>query len=210
MKLVCFDCDSTLSSIEGIDELARLRGPEVFRRIEKMTEDAMNGLLRVEDVFGLRLAQISPSRADAEAVGRRYLETVEPTAKATIDTLKARGWTPLIISGGFRQAIRPLADHLGIARVEAVDLHFGPDGAYTGFDSSFPTTRSGGKPEIIRSLRAQLAPDRVVMVGDGASDLETLPDVDLFVGYGGYVARDKVKRGSPAFVTSLADLLPLV
>lgn len=210
MKLVCFDCDSTLSSIEGIDELARLRGPEVFRRIEKMTEDAMNGLLRVEDVFGLRLAQISPSRADAEAVGRRYLETVEPTAKATIDTLKARGWTPLIISGGFRQAIRPLADHLGIARVEAVDLLFGPDGAYTGFDSSFPTTRSGGKPEIIRSLRAQLAPDRVVMVGDGASDLETLPDVDLFVGYGGYVARDKVKRGSPAFVTSLADLLPLV
>jgi len=210
LKLVCFDCDSTLSSIEGIDELARLRGPEVFRRIEKMTEDAMNGLLRVEDVFGLRLAQISPSRADAEAVGRRYLETVEPTAKATIDTLKARGWTPLIISGGFRQAIRPLADHLGIARVEAVDLLFGPDGAYTGFDSSFPTTRSGGKPEIIRSLRAQLAPDRVVMVGDGASDLETLPDVDLFVGYGGYVARDKVKRGSPAFVTSLADLLPLV
>jgi len=210
LKLVCFDCDSTLSSIEGIDELARLRGPEVFRRIEKMTEDAMNGLLRVEDVFGLRLAQISPSRADAEAVGRRYLETVEPTAKATIDTLKARGWTPLIISGGFRQAIRPLADHLGIARVEAVDLLFGPDGAYTGFDSSFPTTRSGGKPEIIRSLRSQLGPDRVVMVGDGASDLETLPDVDLFVGYGGYVARDKVKRGSPAFVTSLADLLPLV
>ncbi len=210
MKLVCFDCDSTLSSIEGIDELARLRGPEVFRRIEKMTEDAMNGLLRVEDVFGLRLEQISPGRADAEAVGRRYLETVEPTAKATIDTLKARGWTPLIISGGFRQAIRPLADHLGIARVEAVDLFFGPDGAYRGFDASFPTTRSGGKPEIIRSLRAQLGPDRVVMVGDGASDLETLPDVDLFVGFGGYVAREKVKRGSPAFVTSLAEILPLV
>ena len=170
----------------------------------------MNGLLRVEDVFGLRLEQISPGRADAEAVGRRYLETVEPTAKATIDTLKARGWTPLIISGGFRQAIRPLADHLGIARVEAVDLFFGPDGAYRGFDASFPTTRSGGKPEIIRSLRAQLGPDRVVMVGDGASDLETLPDVDLFVGFGGYVAREKVKRGSPAFVTSLAEILPLV
>ena len=209
MKLICFDCDSTLSSIEGIDELARLRGPDVFRRIEKMTEDAMNGLIRLEDVFGLRLKAISPTRADAEAVGRRYVETVEPTARATIDTLKGRGWTPLIISGGFRPIIRPLADFLGVARIEAVDLDFGPDGSYRGYDTAFPTTRSGGKPEIIRSLRAELAPERVVMVGDGASDLETLPAVDLFIGFGGYVAREKVRRGSPAFVTSLADILPL-
>ena len=41
MKLICFDCDSTLSAIEGIDELARVRGPEVFARVEAMTHDAM-------------------------------------------------------------------------------------------------------------------------------------------------------------------------
>ena len=36
MKLVVFDCDSTLSAIEGIDELARLRGPETFEKIEAL------------------------------------------------------------------------------------------------------------------------------------------------------------------------------
>ena len=210
MKLICFDCDSTLSSIEGIDELARLRGPDVFKRIEKMTEDAMNGLIRIEDVFGLRLKAINPTRADAAGVGRRYIETVEPTAKATIERLRSRGWTPVIVSGGFRQIIQPLAEHLGVARIEAVDLAFAPDGTYDGFDASFPTTRSGGKPEIISSLRAELSPEKVVMVGDGASDLETLPVVDLFIGFGGYVARDKVKRNSPAFVTSLAEIVSLV
>ena len=210
MKLICFDCDSTLSSIEGIDELARLRGPEVFGRIEKMTEDAMNGRIRIEDVFGLRLKAINPTRADAASVGRRYIETVEPTAKATIEKLRSEGWTPVIVSGGFRQIIRPLAEHLGVARIEAVDLSFAPDGSYQGFDASFPTTRSGGKPEIIQSLRAELGPEKVVMVGDGASDLETLPVVDLFIGFGGYVARDKVKRNSPAFVTSLAEIVSLV
>ena len=42
-KLVLFDCDSTLSAIEGIDELGRLRGPKVFQEIEGMTNAAMNG-----------------------------------------------------------------------------------------------------------------------------------------------------------------------
>jgi phosphoserine phosphatase len=210
LKLICFDCDSTLSSIEGIDELGRLRGPEMFARVEALTNDAMNGRVRVEDVFGSRLELIRPSQADAAAIGRRYLETVEPTAKATVSALSGAGWLPIIISGGFRQAIRPLADFLGISWVEAVDLHFNGNGSYRGYDSAYPSTRSGGKPEIIRRLRGELSPERVVMVGDGASDLETKPEVDLFIGYGGYVSREKVRKGAAAFVTSLAEVPALV
>jgi phosphoserine phosphatase len=210
LKLICFDCDSTLSSIEGIDELARLRGPDVFRDIEKMTDDAMNGKIRIEDVFGLRLAAIRPSASDVAAVGRRYLETIEPTAKETVGILMGMGWTPVIISGGFRQAIRPLSDFLGIPRVEAVDFYFNPDGSYKGYDVGFPTTRSGGKPEVIQRLRADMAPEKVVMVGDGSSDLETQPFVELFIGFGRYVSRKKVKRDSKAFVTSLADVPALI
>ena len=210
MKLICFDCDSTLSSVEGIDEMARLRGPEVFLRIEALTADAMNGRIPIEDIFGLRLGIIRPTLADASAVGRRYLETVEPTAKATIAALSGMGWTPAIVSGGFRQAIRPLADFLGVSRVEAVDLHFGPDGSYAGYDAAYPSTRSLGKLVIIDRLRSEWRPQKVVMVGDGASDLETQPGVDLFVGFGGFLAREKVKRDAQAFVTSLADLVGLV
>jgi phosphoserine phosphatase len=210
LKLICFDCDSTLSSVEGIDEMARLRGPEVFRRIEALTADAMNGRIPIEDIFGLRLGIIRPTLADASAVGRRYLETVEPTAKATIAALSGMGWTPAIVSGGFRQAIRPLADFLGVSRVEAVDLHFGPDGSYAGYDAAYPSTRSLGKLVIIDRLRSEWRPQKVVMVGDGASDLETQPGVDLFVGFGGFLAREKVKRDAQAFVTSLADLVGLV
>ncbi|HEY5228152.1 MAG TPA: HAD-IB family phosphatase [Opitutaceae bacterium] len=210
MKLICFDCDSTLSSVEGIDELARLRGPDIFATVEALTNDAMNGLIRIEDIFKLRLEAIRPSVEDAASIGRRYLATVEPTAKATVDELKALGWTCVIISGGFRQAIRPLADFLGIDRIEAVDLFFGPDGAYRGFDEAYPSTRSGGKVDIIAKLRREMGPDRVVMIGDGVSDLETQPVVDLFVGFGGYAPRELVKRKAQAFVTSLAAVTTLV
>jgi phosphoserine phosphatase len=210
LKLICFDCDSTLSSIEGIDELARLRGPDVFARVEAMTRDAMDGKIRMQDVFGLRLEAIRPGRQEAESVGRLYVENVEPTAKATIGILRAKGWTPVVVSAGFRQVIQPLAAFLGITRIEAVDLRFTADGAYGGFDTTFPSTRTGGKAEIVAGLRRELGAERIVMVGDGVSDLEAAPAADLFIGYGGYVARDRVRQGASAFVASLSAVTGLV
>ncbi len=210
LKLLILDCDSTLSAIEGVDELARLRGSEVFARVEAMTHQAMDGRISVEAVFGERLRIIQPTRADVAEIGRRYIETVEPAAVSALAAARSAGWTPLILSGGFRPAIRPLAEYLGIERVEAVDLFFQPSGDYAGFDESYPTTRSGGKPERIRALRSELGPERIVMVGDGVSDLETAPEVDLFIGFGRYLKRAKVKAEAAAFVETLAEVPALL
>ena len=210
MKIIAFDCDSTLRPIEGIDELGRSRGPAVFAEIEAMTNEAMNGRIPVEAVFSRRLELIRPRREDAEAVGLRYLQTVEPTARATIAALKERGWTPLIISGGFRSLMGPLAEHLGIDRVEAVDIFFHADGSYRGYDTTYPTTRSGGKPEIVKALKRELSPAEFVMVGDGASDLETKSVVDRFVGFGRYTPREKVRQEAHAFIYALDSLLTIL
>lgn len=208
-KLICFDCDSTLSAIEGIDELARAGGPEVFALVEAMTNDAMNGKISVESVFGRRLELIRPPLRHVAAVGAKYIETIEPTAAITVNHLIQAGWTPVIISGGFRQAIRPLADALGISRVEAVDLWFDRDGGYSGYDTNYPTTRSGGKPEVISRLKTEMKPEFTVMIGDGVSDLETKSVVDRFIGFGRYAVRERVKRESHAFITSLDELMKI-
>ena len=209
-KLICFDCDSTLSSIEGIDELGRAGGPAVFALVEAMTNDAMNGKIPVEAVFGRRLELIKPTRAQVDSVAQKYIATIEPTAVDTIGELRDRGWTVVIISGGFRQAILPLAAVLGVNRVEAVDLFFDSAGNYTGFDSTYPTTRSGGKPEVIATLKREMQPSLSVMVGDGVSDLESKSEVNRFVGFGRYVVRERVKNEAHAFVTSLDQLLGLL
>ena len=209
-KLICLDCDSTLSAIEGIDELARLRGLAVLGRVEEMTNDAMEGRLPVESVFERRLELIEPRSEDLAAVGRQYVATVEPTARDTIAALVARGWTVVIVSGGFTQAIQPLADYLGVTRIVAVELYFTPEGSYDGFDESAPTARSGGKAEVLARLREELNPETTVMVGDGVSDLEAKPQVDRFIGFGGYVVRPKVKAGADAFIVSLAELLKIL
>jgi len=208
MNWIFFDCDSTLSAIEGIDELARMRG--VFAEIAALTDRAMNGEIALDAIFAARLETIRPTRAECEEVGRMYIEQIEPTARETVTALRAAGWNVAILSGGYVQPIRPLADLLGIERVEAVELKFAPDGGYAGYDEDYPTTRNGGKPLVIERLRKELGITRAVMVGDGISDLETKGVVDQFIAYAGYTSREKVRSQANACVTSLRELLPLL
>lgn len=206
MKMIVFDCDSTLSSIEGIDELARLAGKDTFAKVEALTNAAMNGEVPIDEVFSQRLSIISPSESDVKHVAQQYIDTIEPTALETMKTLKSAGWTPIILSGGFKVIIEPLAELLGIEQVEAVPLFFNPDGSYKKFDNTYPTTYNGGKPEIIEALKKQHHPDKVVMVGDGVSDLETKENVDIFIGYGGYTPREKVKNNAEHFIYQLSEI----
>ena len=88
------------------------------------------------------------------------MEQVEPTALATIGQLTTAGWTSLILSGGFRQCIAPLATHLGITRIEAVDLFFDAAGNYT-FEFN--------SPGMYRAARLSNQPSVVAIYGDEAT-----------------------------------------
>ena len=209
-KLLLFDCDSTLSAIEGIDELGRLRGPEVFKAVEEMTTKAMDGSTPMESIFAKRLDMIKPTLKELESIGQKYIQEVEPTALDTIKKLKAAGWTVIIVSGGFTQAIRPLAQYLGIDRVEAVELRFNADGSYAGYVESCPTSKSKGKNVVVLKLRSEFKAAQTILVGDGASDLEVKGDVDKMIGFGRYTPRPKVKAGADAFITSLDQLISLL
>lgn len=209
-KLLLLDCDSTLSAIEGIDELARMRGQSTFQAVEAMTRAAMEGGAPMETVFARRLELIEPRLEEVEAVGALYITHVEPEAKRALDAARRAGWLPVIVSGGFTQAILPLAAHLAIERVEAVRLEFDPTGAFAGFAADSPTARTRGKNLIARQLRAEFGTRTSVMVGDGASDLEVQGDVDFVVGFGGYAVREKVRQGADAFIVSFAELPALL
>ncbi len=202
-KLLFIDCDSTLSTIEGIDELGRARGGGVFDQVVALTHAAMNGEVPINEVFPRRMEMIRPDSALCDQVAALYVATMVPGVDEFIRDLKNDGWLPVILSGGFAPLILPLAKVLGIDHVEAVPLYFDEDGNYADYGRDYPTTRNLGKNEVIREWKDALLPERVVMIGDGVSDLETKPDVDLFVGFGGVVARPPVQQGCDYWLTDL-------
>jgi len=203
---VVFDCDSTLSAVEGIDELAGPRRAEVAR----LTEAAMIGEIPLEAVYGRRLDLIRPTRAQVDALAQRYIEALVPDARAVIDALRTEGVTVRIMSGGLLPAVVALAAHLGLSPsdVGAVDIHFDESGAYAGFDATSPLARAGGKHELMSLWRGEL-PAPVMFVGDGATDLEAASATDLFVAFAGIADRPAVTAAADIVVRGMS-LAPVV
>jgi len=224
--VVIFDCDSTLSTLEGIDELARLNGRE--HDVAALTKRAMEGDIPLEAVYDHRLVTVSPTREQVRHIARRYRETLVPYAQEVIAALQALGVTVFIVSGGLIEAVRDFGIWLGVPRdhIFAVNMAYdqlagawwryweqpgghNPGATYLDVDPS-PLTGSRGKNRVIARLRDE-HPGRAMMIGDGLSDLEAGEDVDLFVGFGGVVYRERIARGAPVYIhtLSLAPVLPL-
>ncbi|MEP6692531.1 MAG: HAD-IB family phosphatase [Gemmatimonadaceae bacterium] len=205
---VIFDCDSTLTSIEGIEVLAVHHRDEVAR----LTEAAMRGEVPLEEVYARRLAMIRPTRDAVTALGARYVETLVVDARDVVAALAGEGIAVRIVSGGLRPPVLALARALGIPDddVAAVDIAFDERGAYAGFDASSPLARTGGKGATLEAWSDSLARP-AMFVGDGATDLEARPFVDAFVAFAGVVERPAVIAAADVVLRapSLAPVLAL-
>ncbi len=224
--VVIFDCDSTLSTIEGIDELARLNGRD--EDVAVLTKRAMEGDIPLESVYDRRLNTANPTQEQVYQVARRYRETIVAHAREVIEALQSLGVAVFIVSGGLIEAVRDFGVWLGVPRerIFAVNMAYDqlagqwwrywnhPRGRYLGATylevEPSPLTGTRGKNQVIARLRAAHA-GRAMMIGDGLSDLETAEDVDLFVGFGGVVYRQRIAEAAQVYIhaPTLALVLPL-
>jgi len=210
-NIICFDCDSTLSKIEGIDELAGRIG--LGEEMSRLTDAAMNGEVLLEAVYEQRLSLIRPDLDSINWLADLYIEQIVDGVQEVFATLAASNKELHIISGGIRQAILPLAKCLGLpeAQVHAVDIYFNEDGSYRDYNRDSPLARSGGKAEICRwLLKTQ---DSLVMIGDGKTDMEAKQAGAVVIGFGGVVDRAVVHEqadfysAEPSLVSILAHIL---
>src|SRR5690625_8025153 len=101
--------------------MARLRGEEVFREIEEMTNLAMDGKIPLSEIFGRRLELVRPSREETAAIGQGYIDTVEPHAVGVIGGLKEEGWEGGVGSGGYREGMGAVGGYVRAQRGAAED-----------------------------------------------------------------------------------------
>jgi len=220
---VFFDCDSTLTAIEGVEELARLKGME--EPIAEMTRRAMEGEIPLEEVYAERLRLLRPTREDLWHLALSYCERAVPDARELITALYFLGRRVHIISGGVAESVIAFGEWLGVPRgyIHAVGLEFdqlagrwweyprhlsNPDERYLDFVPG-PLSETRGKAVVIKRARSRSG--RALLVGDGASDLSARPVVELFVGFGGVAHRGHVASQADVYVLSksLAPIFPL-
>ena len=191
-----------------------------------MTRQAMEGEVDLESVYAERLRLLQPTRADLQRIAASYRTEVVPHAREVVAALVFLGRQVHIVSGGLAEPVTAFGDWLGIGaeNVHAVDLEFdqlagrwweyagqteNPAEAYLDFVSG-PLSQSRGKGAVISQARS--GPGRAMLVGDGISDLMARSAVELFVGFGGVVRRERVASEADIYVASpsLAPVLPLV
>jgi len=187
---VVLDVDSTLCGVEGVDWLAQLRGQEIAQQSARLTERAMNGEIPIDAIYGERLNLIRPTRAEVDALSRVYRETLAADAPAAIGALRKAGVRVVLVSGGFRRAIGPVAQDLGVD-LHAVDIYWNDAGEYAGFDTASPLATQSGKLTLVRSLAL---PRPTLAVGDGSTDAGMREAVDEFAAFTGFVRREAVVK----------------
>lgn len=204
---VCFDVDSTVCQGEAIDDLAEFVG--AGEQVQKLTKAAMGGNMSFRQALDMRLGIIKPSLKNFEEFNKLNKCQLTPGIKDLIDILHKRHVHVYLVSGGFKITIFPIADKLNISHsnVFANEILFNEDGDYNGFCKEQPTSESGGKPRVMDFLKKKFGYKKIVMIGDGMTDLESCPPADAFIGFGGNVVREAVKENSSWFVTSFHQLI---
>ncbi|HXS14822.1 MAG TPA: HAD-IB family phosphatase [Candidatus Saccharimonadales bacterium] len=205
-KLIFFDLDSTLATIEGLDYLAESKGKG--KEASSLTNLAMNGEVKMEEIFGKKIDLLSPSLSELEQLGEIYKKTLVQNAKDVIFQLRELGWEVGIVTGSFLPAVMPVAQHLGIAKelIFTNEIYFNGEGLYQDFKRHYALARSGGKAEILKQFKDA----QIVFVGDSVTDLDTQPFVNLFIGFGGVVERKKVKEEASMYVYDLSEVLKIL
>ncbi|WP_131794196.1 HAD-IB family phosphatase [Fluoribacter gormanii] len=202
-----FDCDGTLSLIEGINVLATTNG--VAEQVHQITARCMGKTGMTPSDYRQRLDYVQPTRKQIEELSECYRQHIAPGAEELIQLLQGLNKKIYIISAGIKLAVVQFAQTLGIpaSNVLAVEVYFDEQGNYQGFDEQSNMTQGNGKTIEIASV---LKPDeRSLLVGDGVSDWEAREIVTRFIGFAGLNPKEWVKNHSDFYIRN-ASFYPII
>jgi phosphoserine phosphatase len=180
LKLLAMDMDSTLITIESIDELGDLAGRKA--EIAAITAQAMRGEIDYPESLRRRVALLSGLQESA--LGRVYDERLRLTsgAEALLGACKKHGIRLLLVSGGFTFFTERLKSRLGIDYTISNILEI-RDGLLTGRVSGSIVGAEAKAAKFKNVLKELNAKEQSVAIGDGANDLKMMAEAGISIAF---------------------------
>jgi phosphoserine phosphatase len=180
-RLLVADMDSTIITVECLDELADFAG--LKEKIAAITERAMRGELDFKAALRERVGMLAG--LEEGALARTYDERVRltPGARTLVTTMRKHGAYTALVSGGFRYFTSRVRQAAGFDTDNANDLLI-EAGKLTGRVAE-PILDSSAKLESLQRFARErgLQPAETMAVGDGANDLPMLQAAGLGVAF---------------------------
>jgi phosphoserine phosphatase len=180
-RLLAMDMDSTLISIECIDEIADFAGRKA--EVAAVTAAAMRGEIDWPESLRQRVAALRG--LDESALERVYAERLRfnPGAEKLIAAARRAGVKTLLVSGGFTYFTDRVRGELKLDHAYS-NVLVAEGGKLTGKVTG-PLVDAQGKAAHVARLRAELGIGReqVIAIGDGANDLPMLSEAGTSVAY---------------------------
>lgn len=179
-KLLIMDVDSTLIQQEVIELLAAHAGKR--EEVAAVTEAAMRGELDFAQSLHARVAVLAGLPSAVVDAVRAEVRLSEGAAEL-VAAFKAAGHAVAVVSGGFNQILRPIAEELGLDYWIANELEI-VDGFLTGKVLGDVIDRAA-KEKYLREWAAAEGIDleHTIAVGDGANDLDMLGAAGIGVAF---------------------------
>jgi phosphoserine phosphatase len=171
-KLVAMDMDSTLITIECIDEIADMQG--LKPQVAEITESAMRGEIEFRESLTRRVALLKG--LDASALQRVYDERLKlsPGTEIMLAAIKAAGLKTLLVSGGFTFFTDRMKMRLGLDYTHSNVLEI-VDGKLTGKVIGGIVDADEKRKTVERvCVELGIAPKQAIVMGDGANDLKMM------------------------------------
>jgi len=180
-RLLVADMDSTMITVECIDELADYAGRKA--EVAEVTERAMRGELAFAEALRERVAVLKD--LDEAVIERCHSERVRimPGAQALVRTMRSDGAECILVSGGFTVFADRVAKTIGFSR--AISNLLGIEGGRLTGTVAEPIVGADRKREVLLDAAAECDLDlaETLAVGDGANDIPMIEAAGLGIAY---------------------------
>jgi D-3-phosphoglycerate dehydrogenase / 2-oxoglutarate reductase len=213
-KIFVIDFDSTVTQVEGLDELAAIAlkgqadGAEIVKKIKGLTDAGMSGEISFSEALKSRIELLKANKSHIEILIDFLKTKISDSFLRNKSFLKEYNADIYIVSSGFKEFILPITQSLGLKdeNVYANTFTFDEEGNITGVDQSNVLAQTGGKIKLMESLKFE---GHVSVIGDGYTDFEIKKAgfADRFYAFTENVERPKVIAEADFAIKSLDEFL---